>query len=292
MQKKYHIRDLEEITGIKAHTIRMWEKRYNIINPDRSDTNIRYYDEASFKKFLLISQLYHNNIKISDISRLNIEQLKEKALLLNRSTEEYEAWDLELFESIINFDAKRFDNTIRDALFILDLNKLIVFLLFPFLHKIDVFWKSNTITELNKEFAFQTAKQFLFSVTNAISKYSLKNGRKIILFSDNNEMNIFPLLYAEIIINKLNFESISFKNINSLEYFFQNIENLPSKRVVTVAPMNKQKLDIIVDFIRQNKSYTFFIIDTNYLLNIEEKNAILINTLEDLEDEITFSLMG
>jgi len=80
MQKKYHIHDLEDITGIKAHTIRMWEKRYNIIKPDRSNTNIRYYDEATFKKFLLISQLYHNNIKISDISRLNIEQLKEKAL--------------------------------------------------------------------------------------------------------------------------------------------------------------------------------------------------------------------
>ncbi|MEA3451635.1 MAG: MerR family transcriptional regulator, partial [Bacteroidota bacterium] len=150
MKKTYHIRDLEEITGIKAHTIRMWEKRYNLIKPERSETNIRYYDEASFKKFLLIAQLYHNNFRISEISKLSLTDLKEKALLLNSPTEEYEVWDLELFESIINFDSNSFNSIIRNAIFSLDLNKVIIFILFPFLHKIDILWKSNSISTLNK----------------------------------------------------------------------------------------------------------------------------------------------
>ncbi len=292
MKKSYHIRDLEEITGIKAHTIRMWEKRYNLIKPQRSDTNIRYYDETTFKKFLLISQLYHNNFKISDISKLSLNQLKEKALLLNKSNEEYEAWDLELFESSINFNTQTFEKTIRDALFSLDLNKVIIFILFPFLHKIDILWKSNAISTLNKHFAFESVSNFLSSVKNAILKYSTKNTKKIILYCDSNEMNIFTILFAEIIINKLNYNSLLFKNIDDTEFFLKNIDTLPSKRIITVAPMNKQKLKLLVNFITNNKSYTFYIIDTNYLLNIEEKNAILINTLEDLEDEITFSLLG
>ena len=78
MSKKYHIRDLEEATGIKAHTIRIWEKRYNIIQPERSETNIRYYDEATFKKFLLITSLYRSNTaKISEISKLSIEEIEK-----------------------------------------------------------------------------------------------------------------------------------------------------------------------------------------------------------------------
>lgn len=292
MKKTYHIRDLEDISGIKAHTIRMWEKRYNLIKPKRSETNIRYYDEKSFKKFLLITQLYHNNVKISEISKLSLDSLKEKALILNRSSEEYEAWDLELFESIIKFDSNSFKNIIRDAIFSLDLNKVIIFILFPLLHKIDVLWKSDSITSLNRDFAFEEVRQLLFSIKNALNKYSIKNGKKIILLSDNNEMNIFSILFAETIVNKLNYNSLFFGNIDSLDYFLNNIENLPSKKIITVAPMNKQKLKLLVEFIKNNKTYTLFIIDTNYLLDIEEKNAILINTLEDLEDEISFSLLG
>ena len=83
MAKQYSIRNIEDLTGIKAHTIRMWEKRYNFLTPKRTETNIRYYDEKDLKKILMAASLINNGYKISDVVKLSDEELFERILYLS-----------------------------------------------------------------------------------------------------------------------------------------------------------------------------------------------------------------
>ena len=78
----YSIKDLENFTGIKAHTLRIWEKRYNVVSPKRTDTNIRYYDDEDLKKLLNVSILNRHGFKISNIVGLTQETIGEKILNL------------------------------------------------------------------------------------------------------------------------------------------------------------------------------------------------------------------
>ncbi len=84
--RTYSIKDLENFCGIKAHTIRMWEKRYGILTPERSDSNIRHYTEEELKKLITISILNRNGLKISKIARLRDSELLHESLRQERLT--------------------------------------------------------------------------------------------------------------------------------------------------------------------------------------------------------------
>ncbi len=286
MSKKYHIRELEKITGIKAHTIRMWEKRYNLITPERSDTNIRFYNEKTFKKFLLISQLYHSKFKISEIAKFTNKEIREKALLLNKTNEEYEAWDLELFNCVVEFNDRAFILTLQETTFAFDFNKTIVNLLIPFLHKIDVLWKADSLNFSQRQFAFENAFRFLYSAIYTTYKYKIPSNKKVLLYTDNNEMNIFSVFFAEYIFKKMNYSSFFIKNITDNNEVFNNLDTFNTKNIVTIAPENKKKIKNLLQKIKNYKNHIFYLIDTKFSIDVEIPNLILINNLEDLEDEI------
>ena len=92
----YSIADLEKLSGIKSHTIRIWEKRYNIVSPERTDTNIRAYNDDQLKKILNISFLINNGLKISKIASLSLDELSSKVLSLTSSTR-VELWSYGIF---------------------------------------------------------------------------------------------------------------------------------------------------------------------------------------------------
>ena len=287
MSKNYHIRDLEETTGIKAHTIRMWEKRYNLIKPERSETNIRYYDEKTFKKFLLITSLYRSSdLKISEISKLSIKEIEEKVLILNPPEVDFENWVTELLTSVINFDNFRFERILIECIFSFSLDKTLADLLFPFLHKIDTLWKGGSILFSHKQFAFENVKRFLYNTSFSVMKKYPSGKKKIILFSDENEINSFKLMFADIILRKHNYNTIFLNKFNDFSLFFKNIESIKSKKILTIASPNPDKLKNLINQIKKFKKTTFYLIDTDYTLDIELPNLILINNLEELELEI------
>ncbi len=288
MSKKYHIRELEEVTGIKVHTIRMWEKRYNLIIPDRSDTNIRYYNEKTFKKFLLIAQLYHNKFKISEIAKLSIKDLQEKALLLSKSHPEYEAWETELLESTIRIDTRAFETILKDTVFAYNFNKAIIFLLLPFLYKIDIYWKANTLSYTHRQFAFENSYRFLHSAISSISRYYTPNKKKVFLYTNTGEHNIITLLFAEIILKRTNYNTLFFKNITNIETFFDSLKNIKQKHVVTIFPLTKAGQNSLLNLIKRENDTKFYIIDTNYDLDENIRNMTIINNLEEIEDDIVF----
>ena len=288
MIKKYHIRHLEELTGIKVHTIRMWEKRYNLIHPERTDTNIRYYDEANMKKFLLISILYHNKFKISEIAKLSTEQLREQVLLQNKTNEDYEFWEEEMLSAVANFNEFEFTNLIRENIFALGLSKTIIFLLLPFWKRVNLLWMTEALTHLHKEFVFEQLKRFFYSSIHSISKHFVPERDKFILFNDGNEINFFNILFAEIILRKNNFKIISLPNLSLCE-ILDDIETFNSNKIITSINSHTKFKNDILKLAEENNSTKFFVIDNEYILSDERQNLILINSLEDFEDEVVFN---
>ena len=291
MIKKYHIRDLEEITGIKVATIRMWEKRYNLLTPIRSESNIRYYDEQTFKKFSLIVTLYRNGFKISDLARLSIDELKEKNLVLNKTNDNFEAWENELMQAVVNFDFHLFRETLNDCVFTFDLTKTATFLLLPFVKKIDIMWKAEALSEFHYKFLIDQSKRFFYNLICNFEKYILQNGKSFLILNDGKDkISELYLLYANSVVRKHGFVSLYFDNLDYNTDFFDEIERFKIKTIIMMSPQNPKKIDFIKKNVLEKHDFTLIMLDPDYHLNYEHKNLILVNTLEDLDDEITFSV--
>jgi DNA-binding transcriptional MerR regulator len=113
---RYHIKDVEHLSGIKAHTLRIWEKRYNIIEPKRTGTNIRYYDDNDLKKILNISMLNKNGYRISQIAGFNDTRLNNELLMLSGEAENLDIQIGSLIKAMIDFDIILFDKTFSQSI--------------------------------------------------------------------------------------------------------------------------------------------------------------------------------
>lgn len=290
MPKLYHIRDLENLTGIKVHTIRMWEKRYELITPSRSKSNIRYYEESTLKKFLLIVSLYHGGFKISELARFSLDELIEKNLLLNKSNEGFEVWEDDLLNAAMEYNSNLFREIINNCIYTFDLHKAIVFAILPFAKKIDILWKAETLSDLHKNFAYEQITRFFYSVLSTFERYLLKNDKKFLIIDESkNAIKTLTLFYSNIVVAKQGFSYNYIPNIKLSENFIEEIEQFNTKRIILHVPSNETKIEKIKQSIINFPEYFFIILDPNYLLNIESKNTILVNTLEDLDDELIFS---
>src|SRR3954469_12324921 len=129
---QFTIRDIENLSGIKAHTWRIWEQRYGLGVPQRKDSNHRFYDNENLKQILRITYLYHGGLKISKIASLNKEQLR--ALSRDRDSIEnrYEYYIKELLEASIDLDEEKFERTFQDALNRTDIEDAIINIIYPF----------------------------------------------------------------------------------------------------------------------------------------------------------------
>jgi len=268
----------------------MWEKRYELINPSRSKSNIRYYDESTLKKFLLIVSLYQGGFKISELARFSLDELIEKNLLLNKSNEGFEVWETDLLNAAMNFNSNLFREIINNCIYSFDLHKAIVFAVLPFAKRIDILWKGGTISDFHKNFAIDQITRFFYSVLCSFERYLLSNEKKFLIIDQSiNSIETLTLLYSNIVIAKQGYTYNFIPNLTINENFIEEIEQFKTKRIIIHISQNEIQNELIKKIIENNQGYFFIILDPNYLINFENRNVILINTLEDLDDELIFS---
>lgn len=195
----YKIKDLEQLSGIKAHTIRIWEKRYNLISPERTDTNIRLYSDNDLKNLLLVAILNKNGYKISHIVEMDME---DRARLLeenlNNSNDDDAVFDI-LILAMIEIDEKKFAeelNRLFDKIGVLD---TFVKYLFPFVERIGIMWKVGSITPIQEHFITHLMRQKLISKTDKLKIPDNRN-RRILLYLPEHEYHEISLLLYNYII--------------------------------------------------------------------------------------------
>lgn len=239
IKQDFTIRDLENISGIKAHTIRIWEKRYNLLQPKRTDTNIRYYTPENLTKLLNIVLLNKNNFKISKIAAMSEEMItiksRELAFSIATNDEAINSFKVSMFQ----FDKILFNNTYNKLLHKKTFREIFKDIFIPFLEHIGLLWQTETLLPAHEHFISNLIAQKIQINTEKL-QYSITNTNKTyVLFLPENEIHELGLLY-------LNYELVLRGNhtiylgqslpLNNLNYFLDNDREICFITSLTVQP--------------------------------------------------------
>ena len=199
---RYSIRELEKLSGIKAHTIRIWEKRYNIIHPKRTETNIRYYSNDDLKKLLNITILNRQGWKISEIAKLDSDELTKKVMNFTYNSKDLESQIEKLVIAMVDLDEAKFDQIISNAIMHDGFEQTIIKLIFPFFKKIGLLWQTGSINPAQEHFVSNLFRQKLMVAIDNLMIPDKKNAKKFILFLPEDEFHELGLLFYNYLIKK------------------------------------------------------------------------------------------
>lgn len=197
----YSIKDLEQLSGIKAHTLRIWEQRYAIISPQRSDTNIRAYDDQDLKLVLNIAMLKDNGYKISDISKLSLDDLYSKVITVTDKQLSYPDQIQALTLAMLDFNEDRFEQIINSNIQRFGFENTMVHIIYPFLNRIGVLWVTDTVGPAQEHFITNLIRQKLIVAIEENRRSQRADGKKYLLFLPAGEYHEISLLFANYIIS-------------------------------------------------------------------------------------------
>ena len=204
IKTEFSIKDLENLSGIKAHTIRIWEKRYNLFQPKRTDTNIRYYSTESLQKILNVAFLNNNGYKISKISNLSNNDISAlvKEIASNENVDdEYAVNAFKL--AMLTFDQRLFSKTYKELIEKKSFNDIFYNAFIPLLNEIGLLWQTETITPAHEHFISTRIKQKILLNTEKKSDVTSNKCQKMfVFFLPENEIHDIGLLF-------INYELVS-----------------------------------------------------------------------------------
>jgi len=204
----YSIKDLENLSGIKAHTLRIWEKRYNLIDPHRTKTNIRYYTDDDLKRILNVSVLYRHGIKISSIARLSDLELREEIFRVTSTSDSSDSVINSMVLSMIDLDEYKLEAMIDKSINKIGFKSTVTEVLYPFLGKVGILWQSGDVYPAQEHFVSFLIRQKIIAATDRIFNTFNPEGKKFLLYLPEGEWHEIALLFAQYLIVEANHEVI------------------------------------------------------------------------------------
>lgn len=200
MPTQYAIKDLERLSGIKAHTLRIWELRYGILKPERSCTNIRCYTPDDLKRILNISLLNNNGYKISKIATFMDEELVTHAqTILNKFARESDQID-NLVMCMMEMDEQKFERTVCNCISHFGFENTMERVIFPFMHHVGSMWQLGIVTCAQEHFIAQLIKQKIIVSIDGLPKEKADHGKTYVLYLPNKELHDMGLLYCKYLV--------------------------------------------------------------------------------------------
>jgi len=206
--KKYSISDIEALIGIKAHTIRAWETRYNLVPPKRTPTNIRYYDEEDLKMLLNIVALNENGYKISRISKLSKQQMIDLVVQLNSKWDNDAVQVLNLSKATLQYNEKAFSSILSGCIKTMGLVKTMDIVLFPFMKRIGMLWQTGTIDPSQEHFAANLIRDRMIVEIDKVKKPEIEKPLRFVLFLPEGEMHETGLLFARYLLKSCGHDAL------------------------------------------------------------------------------------
>lgn len=197
---KFSIKDLEHLSGIKAHTIRIWEQRYQLISPQRTDTNIRYYSDSDLKLILNIALLKENGFKISKIADMSEGEIQREVIKLTERNLKYPEQIHALTIAMVDIDEERFDKIISTNILKLGFEKTMINVIYPFLSKIGILWQTGAINPAQEHFISNLVRQKLIVAIDGQYVVPADKSKKYILYLPEGELHELTLLFADYLI--------------------------------------------------------------------------------------------
>jgi MerR family transcriptional regulator, light-induced transcriptional regulator len=240
----YSIKDLEQLSGIKAHTLRIWEQRYDILSPDRTDTNIRTYDDNDLKLVLNIALLKDHGYKISEISKMPPEELSKEVLLISDKQLNYPDQIHALTISMLDLDEERFEKIVSTNTLQFGFENMMINIIYPFLSRIGTLWITGSIGPAQEHFISNLIRQKLIVAIDGQLPSLRLGAKKYLLYLPEGEMHEISLLFANYIIrsrqNKviylgqsLPFSELGFaQGMHKPDYIFTVITSVPGQNEI------------------------------------------------------------
>lgn len=279
----FSIKDLENLSGIKAHTIRIWEKRYDILQPMRTDTNIRLYDLASLQKLLNITLLHDYGYKISKIATYPQEKIPSlvREIISTKNAKNHAISAFKM--AMMNFDQELFFNTYNWLIAEKSFKEIFHQVFIPLMNELGLLWQSDTITPAHEHFVSYLIKQKLLVNTEKLQVLKQTKFDKVFVLSlPLNEIHELGLMYLnyEILLNGYKTiylgESMPIENLKDLKKHFNSIVFVS---YMTVQP----ERDSVNDYVAK---MTHELVDDNTELWLTGRLVEFINK-DELSDKIS-----
>jgi len=190
----FTIKDLENLSGIKAHTIRIWEQRYSFIKPQRTDTNIRFYSNEELKTILNIALLTRYGYKISHIDKMGPEDIRNKIITLSAQQAQQDRIVNELIHFMVDLDLEKFEAVLDNSIALRGIDKTITQVIFPYLERIGILWLTNHINPAQEHLVTNIIRQKLIAGVESAFTH-VRVDKSILLFLPEGEHHELGLLY-------------------------------------------------------------------------------------------------
>ncbi len=236
----FSIKDLENLSGIKAHTIRIWEQRYSFLKPQRSKSNIRYYGNDELKTILNIALLNKYGFKISRIDKMSPVEVREKIVSLSYAEALQERFINELLQYMIDLEISGFEDTLNTYIRSKGIDKTITQLIFPFLEKIGILWLTNHMNAAQEHLVTNLIRQKLIVGIESIMLYT-QTEKTVLLFLPEGEHHELALLYLYYMLKSREIQvlylganvplkDIEFvANLKKPQYIFTHLTSIPGR---------------------------------------------------------------
>jgi len=245
IKSTFSIKNLETFSGIKAHTIRIWEKRYNLLEPERTETNIRRYSLDNLRKLLNITLLYNHGFKISKISSLSIEEISGSVsnIALKENSEQIAINALKL--AMINFDCELFNKTYDEFLSHSKFEFIFMDVFMPLMKELGILWQTAAISSTHEHFITNLIKQKIHIQTEIVQLNIKKNTNYpiFVLFLPENEIHELGILYLNYLTLSKGLRTILLGQsiqISSLENLYTYKDSFNFVTYLTVEPNEKE----------------------------------------------------
>jgi len=256
VKSNFSIKNLENLSGIKAHTLRIWEKRYNLLEPDRTDTNIRRYSLDSLRKLLNVTLLYNHGFKISKIASLNADEIPKlvRSIALKSNSEQLSINAFKL--AMINFDYELFDSNYEEIQQHHDFEYIFMQIFMPLMKELGILWQTGAISPTHEHFITNLVKQKIYLQTERLQRDKAKNEDQpiFVLFLPENEIHELGILYLNFLILSKSYrtiflgQSLQSSSLQTL-YSYDTTFNFVS--YLTVEPNKEEIMPFLKDFHKQ-----------------------------------------
>jgi len=206
----FSIRDLENFSGIKAHTIRIWEKRYRILVPERTDSNIRTYSEAELKKILNVAYLNRNGLKISKIAKLDEDELTQKVMAVSGSNDnpDNDFQPGKILMNAIRFNEDLFRDSLTPFIRRIGIEDAYCRYFHPLLLKSRILWQTGSLSRAQEQFIRNTIKQLIIVEESLLKAGSQKTKPAVAMINTSDTLSDNNFLFYKYVLRKRGFDVI------------------------------------------------------------------------------------
>lgn len=262
MLQRLNIKDLEHLSGIKAHTIRIWEKRYNLFDPERTATNIRSYSNEDLRKLLNVVTILDSGKRISQVCSMTDERIfnELESLQLTNSDNQTTVAISELIYATLNCNADTFEKILEDNQSRLGIEGVIEDIIYPLLRRIGLLWTVSRLKPAQEHFASQLIRQKLFSAIESLPKPS-KSGQQWLLFLPQNERHEIALLYSYFLIKKAGYNVLYLGPDLPLEDAKECAQRVDATHLLcffTIGNKSKSTLKYLGNMVHELKDYQVY----------------------------------